>query len=94
MDPLLIALAVAGLLVGATGTWSPCGFSMIETIGPTGHVGGPATTAYASPAAMSKAHRPNRIPSLMDATSNQPAARRNCSIHTDVEEIVRQAQPR
>ena len=23
------------------GTWSPCGFSMIETIGPTGHTGGP-----------------------------------------------------
>jgi hypothetical protein len=29
------------------GTWSPCGFSMIETIGPTGHSGGPATTAAA-----------------------------------------------
>ena len=45
MDPLLIALAVAGLLVGATGTWSPCGFSMIETIGPTGHTGGAADDA-------------------------------------------------
>ncbi len=48
MDPLLVALAVAGLLVGATGTWSPCGLSMIETIGPTGHEGGMPTTIAAS----------------------------------------------
>ena len=48
MEPLLIALAVAGLLIGATGTWSPCGFSMIETIGPTGHTGGLRTTLAAS----------------------------------------------
>jgi len=48
MDPLLLALAVAGLLVGATGTWSPCGLSMIETIGPTGHEGGMPTTIAAS----------------------------------------------
>lgn len=47
-DPLLIALAVTGLLVGATGTWSPCGFSMIETIGPTGHTGGLRTTLAAA----------------------------------------------
>jgi len=47
MEPLLIALALAGLLVGATGTWSPCGFSMIETIGPTGHTGGSRTTLAA-----------------------------------------------
>ena len=47
-DPLLIALAVAGVLVGATGTWSPCGFSMIETIGPTGHTGGLRTTLAAA----------------------------------------------
>ncbi|MDQ3759836.1 MAG: hypothetical protein M3331_07850 [Actinomycetota bacterium] len=48
MDPLLlIALVVAGLLIGATGTWSPCGFSMIETIGPTGHTGGQPTTLAA-----------------------------------------------
>jgi len=46
-EPLLIALALAGLLVGATGTWSPCGFSMIETIGPTGHTGGTRTTLAA-----------------------------------------------
>jgi hypothetical protein len=48
MDPLLIALAAAALMIGATGTWSPCGFSMIETIGPTGHTGGMATTLAAS----------------------------------------------
>ena len=48
MDPLLAAVAAAGLLVGATGTWSPCGFSMIETIGPTGHTGGLRTTLAAS----------------------------------------------
>lgn len=48
MDPLLAALGLAGLLVGATGTWSPCGFSMIETIGPTGHTGGMRTTLAAS----------------------------------------------
>lgn len=46
-EALLIALACTGLLVGATGTWSPCGFSMIETIGPTGHSGGSRTTLAA-----------------------------------------------
>ncbi len=44
---VIIALVVAGLLIGATGTWSPCGFSMIETIGPTGHTGGRPTTLAA-----------------------------------------------
>jgi hypothetical protein len=44
---VLIALVVAGLLIGATGTWSPCGFSMVETIGPTGHTGGQTTTLAA-----------------------------------------------
>ena len=42
-----IILALAALLIGATGTWSPCGFSMVETIGPTGHSGGRATTLAA-----------------------------------------------
>jgi cytochrome c biogenesis protein CcdA len=27
------ALAVAGLVAGLTGTWSPCGFSMVDTLG-------------------------------------------------------------
>ena len=44
---VIIALVVTGLLIGATGTWSPCGFSMIETIGPTGHAGGMPTTLAA-----------------------------------------------
>lgn len=44
---LIPVLAVAALLVGATGTWSPCGFSMVETLGPGGHTGGRQTTAAA-----------------------------------------------
>jgi hypothetical protein len=46
-DAVSISLAVAALLAGFAGTWSPCGFSMIETIGPAGHRGGPATTIAA-----------------------------------------------
>jgi hypothetical protein len=46
-DAVSISLAAAALLAGIAGTWSPCGFSMIETIGPTGHRGGPATTVAA-----------------------------------------------
>jgi hypothetical protein len=30
---LIVALAVVAAVAGLTGTWSPCGFSMIETIG-------------------------------------------------------------
>ena len=56
MDFLEVSLLVAALLVGATGTWSPCGFSMIETIGPTGHTGGrwvtPAACATFLPGAV------------------------------------------
>jgi hypothetical protein len=47
VDPVEIALAVAALLIGATGTFSPCGLSVIETIGPTGHTGGRRTTVAA-----------------------------------------------
>jgi hypothetical protein len=39
-----LALVAASLLIGLTGAWSPCGFSMVETIGPTGHTGGRPTT--------------------------------------------------
>ncbi len=41
MDPgaLQVTLALTALLVGATGTWSPCGLSMIETIAPSGNSG-------------------------------------------------------
>jgi hypothetical protein len=42
---LTAALAVVAVAAGATGTWSPCGFSMIETIG------GPARRVGASCAA-------------------------------------------
>jgi hypothetical protein len=31
-----LALAVAALAAGLTGTWSPCGFSMVESLGRTG----------------------------------------------------------
>jgi hypothetical protein len=48
LSGLEVALAVAGLLIGVTGTWSPCGFSMIETLGPTGHTGGRRTALTAS----------------------------------------------
>ena len=47
MSPLEATLMAAALLAGLTGTWSPCGFSMIETIGPVGHRSGRATTAAA-----------------------------------------------
>jgi hypothetical protein len=47
MSGLELALVLAALLAGLTGTWSPCGFSMIETLGPTGHAGGRATTIAA-----------------------------------------------
>jgi hypothetical protein len=42
-----LTLALAAFGAGWTGTWSPCGFSMIETIGPTGHPGGTPTTLAA-----------------------------------------------
>jgi hypothetical protein len=47
MSALEIALGVAALLIGATGTFSPCGLSVIDTIGPTGHTGGRRTTTAA-----------------------------------------------
>jgi hypothetical protein len=48
LSGLEIILAAAALLIGLTGTWSPCGFSMVETIGPTGHTGGRRTAVAAS----------------------------------------------
>jgi hypothetical protein len=47
MSALDLALIVAALLIGATGTFSPCGLSAIDTIGPTGHTGGRRITAAA-----------------------------------------------
>jgi len=50
LSELEVALALAAFVAGLTGTWSPCGFSMIETIGPSGHSGGRRTTFAASAA--------------------------------------------
>ncbi len=47
LSPLEISLVAAALVAGLTGAWSPCGLSMVETIGPTGHEGGRRTTAAA-----------------------------------------------
>jgi len=47
MDALAPILVAVALIAGLTGTWSPCGFSMIETIGPVGHTGGRPTTIAA-----------------------------------------------
>src|SRR5205085_8523210 len=44
MSGLELVLAFAALLIGATGTFSPCGFSAVETLGPMGHTGGRRTT--------------------------------------------------
>ena len=47
MSAIEVALTAAALLIGLTGAWSPCGFSMVETIGPSGHTGGRRTTSAA-----------------------------------------------
>ena len=39
MSLLELSLAFAALLIGITGAWSPCGFSMVETIGLAGEPG-------------------------------------------------------
>lgn len=44
---LTILLAAAAFVAGVTGSWSPCGFSMVATLGPTGHDGGRGTTLAA-----------------------------------------------
>ncbi len=44
---LTAALTMAAFVIGVTGAWSPCGLSMVETIGPTGHTGGRRTTLAA-----------------------------------------------
>ena len=45
MSGLEIVLGLTALLAGATGTWSPCGFSMVETLGGHGHSRATAITA-------------------------------------------------
>ena len=47
MSPLELSLAAAALLVGLTGAWSPCGFSMVETVGLAGDEGRRWTTLAA-----------------------------------------------
>ncbi|HEV2999655.1 MAG TPA: hypothetical protein VGW75_02855, partial [Solirubrobacteraceae bacterium] len=44
---LTALLAVAAFVAGVTGSWSPCGFSMVATLGPTGHDRGRGTTLAA-----------------------------------------------
>src|SRR5258705_10130827 len=47
MSAQVLILALAAVLVGFTGTWSPCGYSMIDTIGMRGREGGRGTTLAA-----------------------------------------------
>jgi hypothetical protein len=45
---MLNAIVIAAALVaGVTGAWSPCGFSMVETLAPNGYAGKLRTTAIA-----------------------------------------------
>jgi hypothetical protein len=41
------AVIVAALAAGVTGAWSPCGFSMVETLAPAGYAGRLRTTVFA-----------------------------------------------
>ena len=47
MSVLELTLAGAALLIGLTGAWSPCGFSMVETVGLAGDGGRRWTTIAA-----------------------------------------------
>jgi hypothetical protein len=47
MSLLELSLAAAALVIGMTGTWSPCGFSMVETLGLAGGSGRRGTIAAA-----------------------------------------------
>jgi hypothetical protein len=47
MTTVQIVLAVAALPIGLTGAWSPCGFSMVETVGVRGDPGAGRTTLAA-----------------------------------------------
>jgi hypothetical protein len=44
---LTAVLIAAGLAAGLTGAWSPCGFSMVETLAPAGYAGRLRTTLVA-----------------------------------------------
>ena len=41
---LTAVLVAAALVAGVTGAWSPCGFSMVETLAPAGYAGRLRTT--------------------------------------------------
>jgi hypothetical protein len=47
LSALDVTLGIAALLIGLTGAWSPCGFSMVETIGISGRAGTGRVTAAA-----------------------------------------------
>lgn len=42
-----VALITLALIAGVTGAWSPCGFSMVETLAPAGYAGRMRTTIVA-----------------------------------------------
>ena len=44
---LTAVLAIAAVAAGITGAWSPCGFSMVETLAPAGYAGRLRTTLVA-----------------------------------------------
>jgi hypothetical protein len=44
---LSAVVIVAAIAAGVTGAWSPCGFSMVETLAPSGYAGRRRTTAIA-----------------------------------------------
>ena len=44
---LTTVVIVAAVAAGVTGAWSPCGFSMVETLAPAGYAGRLRTTAIA-----------------------------------------------
>ncbi|HEV2777560.1 MAG TPA: hypothetical protein VGV90_18360 [Solirubrobacteraceae bacterium] len=44
---MLIALAATALIAGLAGAWSPCGFSMVDTLAPQGYAQRMRTTAVA-----------------------------------------------
>ncbi len=44
---MLTLLAAAAVVAGITGAWSPCGFSMVETLSPAGYAGRRAVTVAA-----------------------------------------------
>jgi hypothetical protein len=44
---LTVVVVAAAVVAGVTGAWSPCGFSMVETLAPAGYAGRLRTTVVA-----------------------------------------------